>query len=241
MHENTWGNMLTSITLLSAVMYGWHHVFHLMHCIADTKTTSSCKLFSLIWNKLLYWFKIWLTELISAKVRVTVLLTRTPPSQRVVRHASVHALPCDWSQLLPSNQRCCRVVRLWVITKICEWIGPAYSANLLTQACNTLKERWFLAKKVFSSSEAYDFLSLPHNFSRISQCICHSTHIFPQGDGEKKKKKNLCFTLFELTEQLSTKTSLFMKLLQIWCTHKTSIFLQYIKNDRPIPFCPTEF
>ena len=52
------------------------------------------------------------------------------------------ALPCDWSQLHPSNQLCCRVVWLCTITAICEWIGPAYSANLLTRAFNALKERW---------------------------------------------------------------------------------------------------
>ena len=31
------------------------------------------------------------------------------------------------------------MVRLCVITKICEWIGPAYSANLLARAYNALK------------------------------------------------------------------------------------------------------
>ena len=45
-----------------------------------------------------------------------------------------HALPCDWSQLHPCNQHCCRVVWLCVITKICEWIGPAYSAKLWARA-----------------------------------------------------------------------------------------------------------
>ena len=57
-----------------------------------------------------------------------------------------YALPCDWSQLhstcRPSNQRCCRVVRLCVITKICEWISPAFSA----QAYDALKEWWLLPR-----------------------------------------------------------------------------------------------
>ena len=41
-----------------------------------------------------------------------------------------HVLVCDWAQLHPSNQCCCCRFRSCVITKICKWIGPAYSANL---------------------------------------------------------------------------------------------------------------
>ena len=46
----------------------------------------------------------------------------------------------------PSNQRCCWVVQSWTFTKICEWIDPAYSANLLAQAYDALKERWLPLK-----------------------------------------------------------------------------------------------
>ena len=40
------------------------------------------------------------------------------------------ALSYGWPRLHPSNQYCCRLNQLCVMTKICEWIGPAYSANL---------------------------------------------------------------------------------------------------------------
>ena len=42
-----------------------------------------------------------------------------------------------------SNQRCCCVVQSWVFTNICEWIGHAYSANLLTWVYDMLKIWWF--------------------------------------------------------------------------------------------------
>ena len=58
------------------------------------------------------------------------------------------ALPCDWLQLHPSNQRCCREVRSCIITKICERICPAYSPNLLAQACGTLKKRLYFTSRI---------------------------------------------------------------------------------------------
>ena len=61
-----------------------------------------------------------------------------------------HALPYDWSQLHPSNQRCCQVVDCAWFQKHCEWIGPAYSANPLARGYDALKEWWLLLKALSS-------------------------------------------------------------------------------------------
>ena len=40
------------------------------------------------------------------------------------------ALPCEWTQLHPSNQGFCQMVQSWVITNICEWIAPTYTLKI---------------------------------------------------------------------------------------------------------------
>ena len=47
-----------------------------------------------------------------------------------------HTLLCDWSQLHPSNQRCCRVVRSCMITEICEWLAPP-TLQIFWHECTT--------------------------------------------------------------------------------------------------------
>ena len=71
-----------------------------------------------------------------SKVKATILLTRTAcgASRTAVWLVRMH----------PSNQCYCWVVQSLVFTIICEWIGPAYSANLLARAYDALKERWLL-------------------------------------------------------------------------------------------------
>ena len=76
-----------------------------------------------------------------------------------------HILLCDWSQLHRSNQRCCRVVWCCMITDICVWFGPTYSANL---AYDVLKEGWLLL--------LYPMLFVLHDTRTWLQVCNVSTH-----------------------------------------------------------------
>ena len=69
---------------------------------------------------------------------------RTVTQQCVVRHASVSLTAIWLVTTAPNNQRSWQVAQLCVITKICEWIGPTCSANLLAWAHNALQEWWLL-------------------------------------------------------------------------------------------------
>ena len=91
------------------------------------------------------------------KVSATILLMHPVTSQCVVHYASA-SCTAAW---LVTTEPSCPVVRLCMITQICEWKGPAYSANLLAQVYDALKERWLLLKyHIYSTSpEALIFFS----------------------------------------------------------------------------------
>ena len=83
-----------------------------------------------------------------------------------------HTLLCDWSQLHPSNQRCCQVVWLCMITKICEWI---YSANPLAPAHHALKERWLLLYTPESSLILHEIMNTCWSTMQLplKKCFAH--------------------------------------------------------------------
>ena len=85
-----------------------------------------------------------------------------------------HALPCDWLQLHPSNECCCQVVWLCMITKICEWIGPPYSANLLERVYDSLKERWLLLYN--TKNLKYKKIILENGQTKFSLNILETKH-----------------------------------------------------------------
>ena len=97
-----------------------------------------------------------------------------------------HALPCDWPQLYSSNKCCCQGgPLLCVITKICDWIGPVYSANLFPQAYNPW---WLLLYK--ATLVCYTILnslmsiwisqSLPHTQNDSNPLLVSGKHIHGQ-------------------------------------------------------------
>ena len=55
-----------------------------------------------------------------------------------------YALPCDWSQLHPSNQCCCRVVLCAWLQKFVNELVPHTEARVLLWAYDALKEWWLL-------------------------------------------------------------------------------------------------
>ena len=64
----------------------------------------------------------------------------------------------------PSNQRCCWLVQSWVFTKICEWIGPAYSCKPFGTSVRCVKG--MVAFTLFSYPATTCYYAITMHFKR---------------------------------------------------------------------------
>ena len=109
------------------------------------------------------------------KVRATVLLTHTVTNQPVVLHTST-SRTCVWlvttAPYYNSNQCCCWVVQSCVIKKNCEWIGSAYSVNLLAQVYNAFRRGVHSSHQFFGevTNQITNFKSPFFLFQVIKMC-----------------------------------------------------------------------